>query len=185
MCIHGPGGERLPAASYGHHPTRKKKKKCHRRGIDNSRRLFSAHQRPNAFLSDAWPAPATCHGSSYEHCDPRVGGALYEYARFRYDDAIVVFVDRCLSRTRSLAASNQTYAFFSQTDLAPPPAQDFFFCFFFSSMDFIFVKIRAHGERRRSITVGIFGIHTFYSNFAFPLASALYHRILGIRILRL
>ena len=36
---------------------------CHRRGIEKFCRLFSTQQRPNVFVSDAWPAPATYHRS--------------------------------------------------------------------------------------------------------------------------
>ena len=46
---------------------------CHRRGIENFCCLFSTQQRPNVFVSDAWPAPATYHRSFCEHCDQRVG----------------------------------------------------------------------------------------------------------------
>ena len=45
----------------------------HRRGIENFCRLFSTQQRPNVFVSDAWPASATYHRSFCEHCDQRVG----------------------------------------------------------------------------------------------------------------
>ena len=40
---------------------------CHRRGIDNFCRLFSTRHRPNVFVSDAWPAPATYHRSFCEN----------------------------------------------------------------------------------------------------------------------
>ena len=46
---------------------------CHRRGIENFCRLFSTQQRPNMFVSDSSPAPATYHRSFCEHCDQRVG----------------------------------------------------------------------------------------------------------------
>ena len=70
-------------------------------------RLFSTQQRPNVFVSDAWRAPATYHRSFCEHCDQRVGRSPYnEHAPFRFHGAVVGFVDRCLSRTRHLAASS-------------------------------------------------------------------------------
>ena len=46
---------------------------CHRRGIENFCRLFSTQQRPNVYVSNAWPAPATYHWWSCEHCDQRMG----------------------------------------------------------------------------------------------------------------
>ena len=79
---------------------------CHRRGIEKLCPLFSTQQRPNVFVSDAWPAPATYHRWFCEHCDRRWVGAPNERAPFRFHGAVVVFVDRCLSRTRNLAVSN-------------------------------------------------------------------------------
>ena len=49
-------------------------------------------------------------------------GAPNERAPFRFRGAVVDFVGRCLSRTRNLAASN----YFSQADLGPTSAEDFF-----------------------------------------------------------
>ena len=46
---------------------------CHRRRMENFCRLFSTQQRPNVFVSDVRPAPATYHRSFCEHCDQRVG----------------------------------------------------------------------------------------------------------------
>ena len=53
-------------------------------------------------------------------------GAPDEHAPFKFHDAVVGFVDRCLSRTRNLTASNLTFGF-SQADLGPISGQDFFF----------------------------------------------------------
>ena len=41
---------------------------CHRRGIENFCRLLSTQQRPNVFVSDAWPGPAAYHRPFGEHC---------------------------------------------------------------------------------------------------------------------
>ena len=76
-------------------------------------RLFSPQQRPNVFVSDTWPAHAAYHRSFCKHCDQRVVGAPNERAPFRFHGAVVGFVDRCLSRTRNLAASNKHLAEFS------------------------------------------------------------------------
>ena len=66
--IRGLGGEKLLAASYSLHPNLKKRSNfCHRRGIGIFCHLFSTQQRPNVFVSDVWPAPATYHRSFCEH----------------------------------------------------------------------------------------------------------------------
>ena len=91
--------------------------------MENFCRLFSKQQRPNVFVSDAWPAPATHHRPFCEHCDQWVG-APNERASFRFHGVIVGFVDRCLCRTRNLAASNKHLAEFSQADLGPRSAQE-------------------------------------------------------------
>ena len=51
-------------------------------------------------------------------------GAPNERAPFRFHGAVVVFVDRCLSRTRNLAASNYPLAEFSQAGLGPASTQE-------------------------------------------------------------
>ena len=58
-------------------------------------------------------------------------GAPNERAPFRFHGAVVGFVDRCLSRTRNLAASNKHLAEFPQADLVPRSAQE---CFFSGSL---------------------------------------------------
>ena len=84
---------------------------CHSRRIEKLCHLFCSHQRPIMFSSYAWPAPATYHRPLCEHGDRRVGvGAPNERTPFIIHDAVVGFVDRCLSRTRNLAASKQTPA---------------------------------------------------------------------------
>ena len=76
---------------------------CHRRRIGKFCRLFSTQQRPNVFVSDAWPAPTTYHRSFCEHCTVtrRWVGAPNERAPSRFHAAVVGFVDRCPSRTRN------------------------------------------------------------------------------------
>ena len=61
--IRGLGGEKLPAASYDLLPDLKKGLFF---AIEEGSRNFAAffyQQRPNMFVSDARPAPATCHRS--------------------------------------------------------------------------------------------------------------------------
>ena len=87
---------------------------CHRRGIENFCRLFSTQPRPNVFVSDAWPAPATYHRSFVNTVTRGWVGAPNGRAPFRFHGEVVGFVDRCLSRTGNLAASNKHLAeFFS------------------------------------------------------------------------
>ena len=86
----------------------------HRRGVENVYRLLSTQQRPNVFVSDASPAPATYHRSFCEHCDQRVGRSPERARPVQINGAVVGFADRCLSRTRNLAASSKDLAeFFS------------------------------------------------------------------------
>ena len=75
---------------------------CHRSGIEIFGRLFSVHQRPNVFFSDAWQVPATYHRPSCELCDAIIGwaGAPDERALCRFHDAVAVLADRCQTRPR-------------------------------------------------------------------------------------
>ena len=52
--------------------------------------------------------------------------APHERAPFRFHGAVIGVVDRCLSRTRNLAASNNIWLGFSPADLGPRSAQDSF-----------------------------------------------------------
>ena len=66
-------------------------------------------------------------------------GASDERAPFRGHDAVVCFVNRCLSRTRNLAASKiNTSLSFSQADLCPTSSQDTFYLFYSKVWDFCF-----------------------------------------------
>ena len=65
-------------------------------------------------------------------------GAPNERTPFRFHGAVVGFVDRCLSRTRNLAASNKNLAEFSQADLGPRSAQELFFSGFLKSLKLFF-----------------------------------------------
>ena len=72
--------------------------------------MFCAHQRPIVF----YHTPSQCPPHDTGHCVNTVTlawvGAPNERTPFRSHDAVVGFVDRGLSRTRNLAASNQTSA---------------------------------------------------------------------------
>ena len=103
---------------------------CHRRGIENFCRLFGTQQRPNVFVSDARPAPATYHRSFCNTVTRARVGAPNERAPFRFHGAVVGFVARYLSRTRNLAASNIW--------LSPRSAQELFFSGFLKSLKLFF-----------------------------------------------
>ena len=74
--IRGLGGEKLPAALNALLPNLKKGLFF---AIGEGSRIFVAcflpgtQQRPNVFVSDAWPTPATYHRSFCERCDRWVG----------------------------------------------------------------------------------------------------------------
>ena len=104
--IRGLASEKLPAASYALLPYLKRVYFCHRRGIENFCRLFSTQQRPNVFLSTPGRRPPRITGRSVNTVTRGWVGAPNERAPFRFHGAVVVFVNRCLSRTRNLAASN-------------------------------------------------------------------------------
>ena len=95
-------------------------------------------------------------------------GAPNGRAPFRFHGAVVGFVDRCLSRTRNLAASNKHLAeFFSGRSWAKIGPGIIFFGVF-EKFEAFFSKICAHSERYRHILAGILEILTFYGNIAFP-----------------
>ena len=89
-------------------------------------------------------------------------GAPNERAPFRFHGAVVGFVDRCLSRTRNLAASNKHLAeFFSGRSWSMIGPGIIFFGVF-EKFETSFSKICAHSERYRNIFAGMFQILTFY-----------------------
>ena len=94
------GGEKLPAASYCFFLKLKGLFFCHRRGIENFCRLFSTQQRPN---TPKYVCIKPLAGA--RHVPPAVVWTLL-WPPFRSHGAVVGVVDRCLSRTRNLAASN-------------------------------------------------------------------------------
>ena len=95
--ICGPGGERLPAASYALLPNLKKGIFfCHRRGIDNFRRLFSTYQRPNVFVSDVCRRPPRITGRVVNTVARGWVGARDERAPFRlHDISLVLSIGVC------------------------------------------------------------------------------------------
>ena len=68
--------------------------------------LFSIHQRPNVVHQTLGRRPPRITGRVVNIATRGWVGAPNERAPFRFHDAVVGFVDRCLSKTRNLAASN-------------------------------------------------------------------------------
>ena len=138
----------MPAASYALFPNLKKRPIfCHRRGIDNFCRLFSTQQRPNVFVSDAWPAPATYHRSFSEQCDQRVGRSPK-----RARPAQISWRSRWFCRSMSVKGLGisplriKHFAEFFSSRSWPNIRPGMIFFVYFSKFVF-FAKIRAHSER--------------------------------------
>ena len=94
-------------------------------------------------------------------------GAPNERAPLRFHDAVIVFVDRCLSRGLGISQLRTSiWLSFSQADLGP----GIIFFGVFEKFETFFSKICAHSERYRNLLAGIFEILTFYGNIAFPLS---------------
>ena len=87
-------------------------------------------------------------------------GAPNERAPFRFHDAVVGFVDRCLSESRRLESN--IWLIFSQADFGPTSAQEVFFSFLFFNLEHFFVETCAHSERYRNFMAGIFEIQTIF-----------------------
>ena len=140
--IRGLGGVKLPAASNALLSNLKKGLFfCHRRGIEIFCRLFSTQQRPNVFVSDAWPAPATYHRSFCEHCAQRVGRRSEPPTDAPRSDfmvqSLVSSIDVCPGLGISPLRTN-IWLSFSQADLGPRSAQEIFFSGFLKSLKLSF-----------------------------------------------
>ena len=135
-------GERLLAASYALPPNLKKGLFF---AIGEGLRIFVVcflHSREQIFLYQTpGRRPPRITGRAVNTVTRGWVGTPNERAPFRFHDAVVGFVDRCLSRTRNIAASNHTryiWPSFSQADLGPTSVQELFFSSFFSKFDFYF-----------------------------------------------
>ena len=136
--IRGVGGEKLPAASYALLPNLKK-------GLFFAIReglriavtcfLYSSAQMRLYQTSGRRPPPIT--GRFVNTVTRGWVGAPNERAPFRFHGAVVGVVDRCLSRTRNLAASS-IWLSFSQADLGPRSAQELFSSGFLKSLKLVF-----------------------------------------------
>ena len=87
---------------------------CRRRGIENFCRLFLHSSAQMCLYQTPGRRPPPITGRFVNTLTRGWVGAPNELAPFRFHGAVVGFVDRCLSRTRNLAASNKHLAeFFS------------------------------------------------------------------------
>ena len=84
-----------------------------------------------------------------------------ERAPFRFHGAVVGFVDRCLSRTRNLAASNKHLAEFFSGRSWPKIGPGIIFFGVSENFETFFSKICAHSERYIILLAGIFEIPSF------------------------
>ena len=127
----------------------------------------SPQQRPKMCLyqtSGRRPPPVT--GRYVNTVTRGLVGARNERAPLRFHNAVVCFVDWCLSRTRNLAASSKHLAEFFSGRSWSKIGQDFFFGFF-EKFETFFSKICAHSEWYRNLLAGIFQILTFYGTSRF------------------
>ena len=134
-------------------------------------RLISTQQRRNVFLYQTpgrRPPPIT--GRFFNTVTKGWVGAPSRRTPFRFHGAVVRFVDRCLSRTRNLAASYKHLAEFFSGRSWPKIGPGIIFFGVFESLKVCFSKICAHSERYRNLLAGIFEISSFYGNIAFPLS---------------
>ena len=150
--IRGPGGEKLPAASYAFLPNLKKVLFF---AIGEGSRFFVACFLPSSahmFLcqtSGRRPPPMT---GRFENTVTRGWvGAPNERAPFRFHGAVVVFVDRCLSMTPNLAASSKHLSEFFSGRSWPKIGPGFFLFGVFEKFEKKKSKICAHSERYRNL----------------------------------
>ena len=105
-----------------------------------------------------------------------MGRSPNERAPFRFHGAVVVFVDRCLSTTRNLAASNKHLAEFFSGRSWPKIGPGTIFSGFLKSLIFSLEDLRYYNsESHRNLLAGIFEIRTVYGNIAFPMSPVLGH----------
>ena len=123
--------------------------------------LFCTQPRPNVFVSDAWPAPATYHRPFCERCDQRGVGAPNERAPFRFHGAVLVLsIDVCRGPS---PLRNNIWLSFSLTDLGPTSAQIFFFPVFVQPLEPYFEDLCSKRAVQKSWRVSL--------TFIFSLAS--------------
>ena len=128
------GGEKLPAASHVLIPNLKK---VYFLPLKRDKRFFVAcflHSSAQMCLyQTTGRRPPRITGRFVNTVSRGQVGAHNERAPFRFHGAVVGFVDRCLSRTRNLAASNKHLA-----ELRPKIGPGFFFVGVFEKFETYF-----------------------------------------------
>ena len=152
---------------------------CHGRGIENFVACFLHSSAHMCLYRTPRRHPPPITGRFVNTLTRGWVGAPTERSPFRFHGAVVDFVDRCLSRTRNLAASNKHLAeFFSGRSW--PNIGPLCFSGCLKSLIYFFSKTCAHSERYRKCLAGMFQILTFYGNIAFPLSPVLAFTILEV-----
>ena len=171
------GCEKLPAASYALLPNLKKGLFLKLLPSERDREFLSScflHSSAQMCLYQTpgrRPPPIT--GRFVNTVTRGWVGAPNERTPFRFHGAVVGFVDRCLSRTRNLAASNKhLVAFFSGRSWPKIGAGTIFFGVLIFLKHF-FLRLVLLSERYRNLLAGIFEIRFFYGNIAFSLSPVL------------
>ena len=105
---------------------------CHRRRIENFVTCFLHSSAQMCLYQTPGRRPPPITGRFVNTMTRGWVGAPNERTPFRFHGAVVGFVDRCLSRTRNLAASNKHLAEFFSGRSWPKdrPSNVFFFGFF-------------------------------------------------------
>ena len=157
--IRGLGGKKLPAASCALLPNLKRGQFF---AVGEGSRNFVACFLHSSAQMCLYQTPGRCPppitGRFVNTVTRGWVGAPNDRAPFIFHGAVVGFVDRCLSRTRNLATSNQHLAEFSSGRSWPNICPGNIFCFFFEKFESFFSKICAHSERYRNILAGIFEV---------------------------
>ena len=169
--IRGLEGETLPAASNALLPNLKKGRFF---AVGEGSRLFVAcflHSSAQMCLYQT-PGrhPPSITGRFVNTVTIGWVGAPNGRAPFIFHGAVVGLVDRCLSMTRNLAASNKHLAeFFTGRSWPKVGPGFFFFSGFLKRLNF-FSTICAHSQRYRNLLAGISENLTFDDNIGFPLS---------------
>ena len=145
--IRGLGGEKFPAASYSSPKPDKRPIFCHGRGIEKCCHLFSHSSAQMCLDQTLGRRPPRISGRFVNTVTRGWVGAPNERAPFRFHGAVVGFVDRCLSRTRNLAASNKHLAEFFSGRSWPKIGPGIIFFGVSENFETFFSKICAHSER--------------------------------------
>ena len=165
----------MPATSFALLPNAKKGLFF---AIGEESRFFvvcSLHTRGQMFLYQTpGQGPPRITGSFVNTLTRGLVGAPNERAPFRIHDAVVGFVDRCLSGLGISPLRIKDSADFSQADLGPTSAQDFISRFFWKVSNFVFEDFVLMASGTEILWRIFLKFKLFFGNIAFPLSSVLY-----------